>query len=273
MLYLIYYQAYIAGEASEESRSLVEEFAQNDSQIANLIRTGKLETDPISQKTAVPDDLELKTIKHIRHSIRLKVWYVAFATAAILVAPLVAMQFTDEVNWGLLDFIVMGFLLFGTGLTYVLISRISERIAYRTAVGVAVVAGFLLIWMNLAVGIIGSENNPVNLIYLGVLAIGIIGAVISHLRPLGMARTMFASAIAQMLVPVIVLIFWRILPGRKSRYSGCLRFECVFRCTVCNICVTVSKCCEEINGSTTNVSTLTPALWEKLNWTESCSTF
>jgi hypothetical protein len=201
--------AYIAGEASEESKVLVEEFAQNDSQIANLIRTGKLETDPISPKTAVPDDLELKTIKRIRHNIRLKVWYVAFATAAILVAPLVAMQFTDEVNWGFLDFIVMGFLLFGTGLAYVLISRISERIAYRTAVGVAMVAGFLLIWMNLAVGIIGSEDDPANLIYLGVLAIGIMGAGISQLRPLGMARTMFTTAIAQMLVPVIVLVFWR----------------------------------------------------------------
>jgi hypothetical protein len=200
--------AYIADEASEETRALVEEYAQNDSQIANLIRTSKVETDPISQKTAVPDDLELKTINQIRHSIRLKVWYVAFATAAILVAPLVAMHFTDEVNWGLLDFIVMGFLLFGTGLTYVFISRISEKGAYRAAVGLAVVAGFLLIWMNLAVGIIGSENNPINLIYLGVLAIGIIGASISHLRPLGMSRTMFAIAITQILVPVIVLIFW-----------------------------------------------------------------
>jgi len=201
--------SYIAGEASEESKALVEEFAQNDTQIANLIRTGKLETDPISQKTAVPDDLELKTIKQIRHSFRLKVWYIAFATAVILVAPLVAMQFTDEVNWGLLDFIVMGFLLFSTGIAYVLISRISERIAYQIGVGVAVVAGFLLIWLNLAVGIIGSEDNPANLIYLGVLAITIIGAGISHLRPLGMARTMFITAIAQMLVPVIGLIFWR----------------------------------------------------------------
>ena len=201
--------AYIAGEASEETRALVEEFAQNDSQIANLIRTNKLETDPISLKTVVPDDLELKTINQIRQSIRLKVWYVAFTTAAILVAPLVAMQFTDEVNWGLLDFILMGFLLFCTGIAYVLISRISERIAYRAAVAVTVVAGFLLIWVNLAVGIIGSEDNPANLIYLGILAIGIIGAVISRLRPLGMARTMFTTAIAQMLVPVILLIFWR----------------------------------------------------------------
>lgn len=201
--------AYLAGEASEESRALVEEFAQNDSQIANLIRTGKLETDPISQKTSVPDDLELKTIKHIRHSIRLKVWYIAFVTAAVLAAPLVAMQFTDEVNWNLLDFIVMGFLLFGTGLAYVLISRISDRIAYRTAVGVAVAAGFLLIWVNLAVGIIGSEDNPANQLYFGVLAIGIIGAGIARLQPHGMALTMFATALAQMLVPVIVLFISR----------------------------------------------------------------
>ena len=201
--------AYIAGEASEESRALVEEFAQNDPQITRFIRTGKLETDPISPKTAVPDDLELKTIKHVRHSIRLQMWYVAFTTAAILLAPLVAMQFTDEVNWGLLDFIVMGILLFGTGLTYVLISRISESIVYRTAVGVAVVAGLLLIWLNLAVGIIGSEDNPANLMYIGVLAVGIIGAIIARFQPRGMARTMFATALAQILVPVIVLIIWR----------------------------------------------------------------
>lgn len=200
---------YIAGEASEESKALVEEFAQNDTQIAGFIRTGKLETYPISPKIAVPDDLEMKTIKHLRKGIRLQIWYVAFATAAILVAPLLAMQFTDEVSWGLLDFIVMGILLFGAGLTYVLISRISESFAYRTAVGVAVVAGLLLIWVNLAVGIIGSEDNPANQLYLGVLAIGIIGTWISHLRPHGMARTMFATALAQILVPVIVLIIWR----------------------------------------------------------------
>ena len=201
--------AYIAGEVSEESKALVEEFAQNDSQIANLIRTGNLDTDPISQKTSVPDKLELKTIKKIRNSIRFKIWYVAFATAAILVAPLVAMQFTEEVNWGLLDFIVMGILLFGTGLAYLMISRISESTAYRTAVGVAVVAILLLIWVNLSVGIIGSEGNSANLLYVGVVAICIIGAGTSRFQPLGMARTMFTTAFVQMLVPVIVLIIWR----------------------------------------------------------------
>jgi hypothetical protein len=201
---------YIAGEASEETRALVEEFAQNDPQIARLIRTGKLESEALSPKMPTPDNLEMKTMKRIRRSIRRQMWYVAFATASILMLPLVAMLFTNEVNWSLIDFIVMGILLFGTGLTYVLISKISDSMAYRTAVGVAVVAGFLLIWVNLAVGIIGSEDNPANQLYAGVLAVGIIGAGIARLRPHGMALTLFATALAQMLVPVIAMIIWRL---------------------------------------------------------------
>jgi hypothetical protein len=197
--------AYIAGEASEETKSLVEDFAKTDTQIASFIRSGNLEEDPISQRLTIPEDLEMKTIKHVRRSIRLQIWYVAFITAAILVAPLIAMQFTAEVNWGPLDFVVMGILLFGTGLTFVLISRVSESFFYHIAVGVAVVAILLLVWMNLAVGIIGSEGNPANLLYAGVVATCIIGAGLSRLRSSGMARTMFTAAFVQMLVPVIVL--------------------------------------------------------------------
>jgi hypothetical protein len=201
--------AYIADEASEESRALVEEFARNDPKIARLISTGKLESEVISSKIPTPDDLEMKTMKRIRRSIRRQLWFVALTTASILMVPLVAMLFTDEVNWNWLDFTIMGILLFGTGLMYVLITRFSDRISYRIAVGVAVLAGLLLIWINLAVGIIGSEDNPANLLYAGVFAIGIIGAGIARLRPGGMARTMFLTAIAQMLVPVIAIIIWR----------------------------------------------------------------
>ena len=201
--------AYIAGEASEESRALVEEFARNDPQIARLIRTGTLEPEAISAKMTTPDDLEMKTIKRVRRSIRRQMCYVALGTASVLMVPFLAMRFTNEVSWTLFDFFVMGILLFGTGLTYVLISRISDSIAYRAAVGVAVVAGLLLIWVNLAVGIIGSENNPANLLYVGLLAVGIIGAAISRFRPRGMAYTLFATALAQMLVPVIAFIIWR----------------------------------------------------------------
>lgn len=131
---------------------------------------------------------------------------VALATALILLLPFLAMQFTDEVVWDLADFAVAGVLLFGAGLTYALLARKAGNIAYRAAVGVAVAAALVLVWMNLAVGIIGSEDNPANLMYIGVLAVGIIGALFARFQPHGMARALFATALAQALVAVIALI-------------------------------------------------------------------
>jgi hypothetical protein len=137
---------------------------------------------------------------------RLIVW--AVVVALILLIPLVAMQFTSEVNWTLSDFVFAGVLLFGTGLTYEL-ARKAGGIAYGAAVGVALAAAFLLVWINGAVGIIGNEDNPANLMYGGVLAVGIIGAMIARFQPQGMARALFATALTQLLVPVIALIVWR----------------------------------------------------------------
>jgi hypothetical protein len=131
---------------------------------------------------------------------------VVLATALILTLPLLAMQFTDQVAWSLADFVVAGALLAGTGLTYVLATRKAGNLAYRAAVGVALAAALLLVWINLAVGIIGTENNPANLMYLGVLAVGIIGAVIARFEANGMARALVAAALAQALVAVIALI-------------------------------------------------------------------
>lgn len=78
--------------------------------------------------------------------------------------------------------------------------------AYRSAIGVALVAAFILVWLSLGVGIIGKDGDPANLMYFGVLAVGVIGAVIARLQPLGMARTMLATALAQALVTAIALI-------------------------------------------------------------------
>jgi hypothetical protein len=129
-------------------------------------------------------------------------------TGLILLVPLVAMQFTEEVNWDLFDFASMGILLLGIGFTYELLSKKSSGAVYRAAVAVALGAAFLLIWMNGAVGIIGSENNSANLMYGGVLAIGVFGAFISRFRPRGMTLTLFTMALVQLLVPVIALFAW-----------------------------------------------------------------
>jgi hypothetical protein len=131
---------------------------------------------------------------------------IALVTAFILLIPLVAMQFTDEVDWSVFDFVSFGALLFGSGLAYELISRKAGNSAYRAAVGVALGAAFLLVWINGAVGIIGNEDHPVNLMYFGVLGVGLIGAFIARLRPRGMALALFAAAVAQALVFMIAMI-------------------------------------------------------------------
>lgn len=133
----------------------------------------------------------------------------AIATGLILLIPLIAMQFTDEVKWTLLDFAVAGILLFGSGLTYELIARRGSNTMYRAAVGVAVATGLLLIWLNLAVGLIGSEDNPANALYLGVLIVGLIGATLAGLAPRGMSRALFATAFAQFLVPIVAIMIWK----------------------------------------------------------------
>jgi hypothetical protein len=78
--------------------------------------------------------------------------------------------------------------------------------AYLLAIGIALVTAFILVWLSLGIGIIGADGDPANLMYFGVLAVGIIGALIARFQPLGMARTMFAMALAQALVAAIALI-------------------------------------------------------------------
>jgi hypothetical protein len=135
-------------------------------------------------------------------------WRIApwLVSAFLLLLPLVAMQFTNEVNWDETDFIVFGAMLFGACGLYELAARTTPNTAYRAAVGVAIVAAVLLTWMNLAVGIIGSEDNPANLMYGGVIAVATAGAIIVRFRRHSMARVLVATAFAQALVGVIALV-------------------------------------------------------------------
>jgi hypothetical protein len=115
----------------------------------------------------------------------------------LLMLPAVAMQFTSEVDWSVADFIIAA-LLFGiVGLAFELIVRTSDSLAYRWGAGLAVLSAFLTLWVNGAVGMIGSENNPYNLAFGGVLFIALIGSVLARFRPAGMARAMSVAGIAQ----------------------------------------------------------------------------
>lgn len=82
---------------------------------------------------------------------RLIAW--AGVVALVLMVPLVAMQFTNEVVWTSSDFVIAGVLLFGSGLAYVLATANVTSFKRRTFIGIAVAAVLLLIWADLAVGI------------------------------------------------------------------------------------------------------------------------
>ena len=132
--------------------------------------------------------------------------YLMSGTAAILMVPFIAMQFTSEVMWTLSDFIFAGTLILGTGFAYLFVTRKSHTIAYKVAVGFALGTGFLLIWSNLAVGVIGSEDNPINLFYFGVIAIGVIGAVTARFKTEGMVITLFLAAFLQAMIAAVAII-------------------------------------------------------------------
>ena len=74
------------------------------------------------------------------------------------------------------------------------------------AVGLALATVLILAWIIGAVGVLGADGDPADLMYLGVLVVGIVGAIIARFQPHGMARTMLATAATQMLVAVVALI-------------------------------------------------------------------
>lgn len=126
------------------------------------------------------------------------------AIVALVLAPLVAMRFTTEMDWTLGDFAVFGALLAAAGGAYELATRVTGGLAYRLGFGLAIVAAFLMVWANLAVGIIGDEDNRTNLVFYGIVLTGAVGAWVAELKPRGMARTMLALAAIQGLAAVMI---------------------------------------------------------------------
>ncbi len=78
------------------------------------------------------------------------------AAGLLLLVPLVAMQFTNEVNWTFSDFIVAGVLLFGTGVLIELAMRKINKVGTRVWVILGILIVLFLVWAELAVGIFGT---------------------------------------------------------------------------------------------------------------------
>lgn len=119
--------------------------------------------------------------------------------AALFALPVIASQLTGEMQWGPGDFAVLAALLTGVCLGFEWARRTVRDRASLAASCVALLGGFLVVWINLAVGIIGAEDNPRNLVFVAVLGVGVVGALLARLRPRGMMLTLAAMALAQAL--------------------------------------------------------------------------
>lgn len=120
------------------------------------------------------------------------------ALAALLAAPLVAMQVTREVAWSPFDFIVAAALLAVVGAAMEIAIRGRQTVSYRAAAAIALVGSVAMIWANLAVGIVGNETNPANLMFAAIPALGLAVALLGGFGAANLAWALGAMALAQL---------------------------------------------------------------------------
>jgi hypothetical protein len=77
----------------------------------------------------------------------------ALITLGLLLIPLVAMQFSNEVNWERSDFVIMGALIFITSLVFNYVKGKIKNNSKRIVVSALIILGFIYVWAELAVGI------------------------------------------------------------------------------------------------------------------------
>jgi hypothetical protein len=146
--------------------------------------------------------------------------------AGLLLLPATAMQFTGEVNWTVSDFLFMAMMISCVGLGIELAVRASRSSRYRAGAAVSLLTGFLVIWANGAVGIIGDEGDTANLLFFGVIGLAVGGAFLARFRPGGMARAAAIAAAAQLAVPLIAKARGSI--PRTAEVTKTLLFNTVF---------------------------------------------
>ncbi|HUF04295.1 MAG TPA: hypothetical protein VMM38_08980 [Aridibacter sp.] len=83
--------------------------------------------------------------------------------------------------------------------------KLNSSFAYRIAAAVAILSSLMLVWISLGVGIIGADGDTANMWYFGVIAVGVVGALIARFRARGMAFTMFAMALGQAVIGIYAI--------------------------------------------------------------------
>lgn len=127
--------------------------------------------------------------------------------ATLIILPAVAMQFTTEVNWTLADFAFAIAMLGGVGLAFEMAVRANGSWAYRGGAATALCAGLFLLWGNAAVGIVGNENEDINLWFDLIPLLAVFAAIGARFRADGMAMAMVATAFAQIAVGLVIQLY------------------------------------------------------------------
>jgi hypothetical protein len=128
---------------------------------------------------------------------------IALVPLALLLIPFTGQLTVEGWNWTWHDFL-FAWVVFSVA-TFVfrlIVSRKFANLAYKAGAALAVLTGFLVFWVTAAVQIIG-DDNPANILYLGVILTGLIGVGLARFEPRGMANAAYATAAANFLVPVI----------------------------------------------------------------------
>jgi len=127
--------------------------------------------------------------------------YLMWLAAAALIA--VAGMATEALRQGEYALVVTA-ALFALGCTVVeLGARKSARWTYAAGAAIAALTGLGQVWMNLAVGLVGSEDNPVNLVFFAVVAVAMLGALLVRGKAAGMVWVMGLAAAIQVLAGAI----------------------------------------------------------------------
>ncbi len=142
-------------------------------------------------------DMSPATTKHLRAA--------GWSLACVLIAlPAIAMQFDGSgVHWTGGDFLFAAVAVALVGGLLEIAARASSNLAFRLGAAVAVLTGLLTVWSNLAVGIVGEPENPLNLVYFAVIAVACAGAVTAGASAERLTRAMIVTAVVQAFICLV----------------------------------------------------------------------
>ena len=135
-------------------------------------------------------------------------WRIAawFATAGLIALPITIQLISGNFGWSLADFVSVTIILLMSCGLFDIAARSASSASYLAGTSAALAAGFGSIVLNGAIGFVGSEDEPHNLLFLAVVCVAVIGAVLARGHAMALSIAMSAAGIAHIVVSIGLLI-------------------------------------------------------------------